>query len=530
MKIRTPQEIGLPEKFSNWREGQEEVVEAILTDRTRHTDICAGTGFGKTAAYMAGALESGKATCIVTNSKGLQDQLMDDFSSIGLVDIRGRVNYTCDMKPGYTCEDGFSAQCPYKDTPACPSSKAEMRAAVSNLVVTNYEKWIAARKYSTGMTHFEQVIFDEGHHLPTALAKAMQVTLHFKEIQETLHLDFPSSRDTMDEWKSWLQDTRIIVEEEVKITSEEVKVGGTSVKYSVIRHLNHMRNLLKNLATLSTASSANWIVEEMDNGFQFDPISPARYAEGIMFLRIPKVVMISATLRRKTLAMSGISRQLSQFKEFNSTFKRSQSPIYWIKTMKVDWNNRHDLQPVWNRLDQIAGRRRDRKGIVHTVSYNRRDQIAAHSRYSSSMVFNEKGEPTPDALRAYREGGPGTILVSPIVGTGYDFPGNECEWQFVCKIPFVPGKSKIIKARQELDREYGPYHAMQTLVQMFGRGTRRDTDWCENFIPDDNCAWFIPKYAHLAPKSFYGDMANNIEGFYRDITMLPAPPPALGGF
>ena len=40
----------------------------------------------------------------------------------------------------------------------------------------------------------------------------------------------------------------------------------------------------------------------------------------------------------------------------------------------------------------------------------------------------------------------GTVLVSPSVSTGYDFPGRECEWQFICKVPFPDGRAKIQQA------------------------------------------------------------------------------------
>lgn len=529
MKIRKPQEMGLPPHITEWRAGQEEFIHAGLTDRARTTALCAPTGFGKTDAEIGIAIESKLPTCIVTNSKGLQDQIMKKYADMGIVDIRGRVNYTCDMRQGYTCQDGYSANCPYKNTPGCPSSHAEMKASVAPIVTTNYDKWMAAKAFSTGMTHFKQVIFDEAHHAPTAIAQAMQVFISAHEINEILHVDFPpvELRDTVDGWKDWAIETREIAEEEMRITNTEIK-STAQPKLSWIRHYNHMKELVKRLGLVSTARSKDWVVEEIEGGFQFDPISPGRYVESALLFRIPRVIMASATLRPKTLAMSGISRRLSIFKEFDSSFDRKRSPVYWIRTMKCDWKHRHEMHAVWNRLDQIASRRRDRKGIVHTVSYARRNDIFAHSNFSHSMIYNDKGEGITTKIDEFKNSGAGNIFISPTVSTGYDFPGNECEWQFICKIPFQPGRTKIAKERQQRDREYGAYLAMQSLVQMVGRGTRSETDQCENFIPDDNCEWFIPQFAHLAPKSFYGDMRNNIQGFYKRIDILPTPPPRLG--
>jgi Rad3-related DNA helicase len=131
------------------------------------------------------------------------------------------------------------------------------------------------------------------------------------------------------------------------------------------------------------------------------------------------------------------------------------------------------------------------------------------------MIINERGEPPSDVIELFRNSGPGTILVSPSVGTGYDFPQDDCRWQFMTKIPFEP-PSKIVKAREADDPEYRSYQAMQALVQAFGRDMRSKTDWSERFIGDDHLEWFLPRYGHLAPRSFHA--------FFRRVSVVPQPP------
>jgi Rad3-related DNA helicase len=135
------------------------------------------------------------------------------------------------------------------------------------------------------------------------------------------------------------------------------------------------------------------------------------------------------------------------------------------------------------------------------------------------MITNQRGESITHVLEAFRSANPGTVLISPSVSTGYDFPGRQCEWQFICKVPFPDGRAKIQQARQADDREYGPYGAMQTLVQFFGRSMRSKDDRSEGFICDDHLQWFLPKYRHLAPKSFHSH--------FRMVTNVPPPPEAL---
>lgn len=468
-----------------------------------------------TPAYIAYALLTKQPTCFVTESRALQDQALADFESIGLVDLRGRSNYACGLRDGYSCEDGYAARCPMKGTINCPSSQAEMRAAVSPLVITNYAKWTHSRKFGQGMEHFTQVVFDEGDLSTDALERAMQVKLGAREVEETLGMDFPKGPDEFVNWKPWAAEARAESEDSMNTAREMLK---TSHQPALIKHYLHMRNLSRRLAVISTANPINWVADETPTGHQFDPVRPGQYAESALLLRVPSIVFISATIRPKTMYMNGIPKNAFEFKEFDSDFDPARCPIYYVPTMRVD-KRADSLAQLWVLLDQIAARRRDRKGIVHTISYARREEIRNFSRFADSMIVNPQGEAPTEIIDLFKRSEPGAILVSPSVGAGFDFPMKDCEWQFVCKIPFQPGQSKIIKARQEADKEYGATRAMRNLVQAFGRGPRSKQDRCEGFIGDEHIDWFLPRFGHLAPKSFHR--------FFKRVSVLPQPPPKL---
>ena len=493
----------------------------ILNSTKRSTVICAPTGFGKSPCVVAAALLSKKPTCIVTSSRSLQDQYLSDFSSIGMVDIRGRNNYSCDMHPedpAYSCEQGYAARCPYKGTVACSCSQAEMRAATSSLVVTNYAKWCSARRFGQGMAHFEQVIFDEGDSSYEALSQAMQVILNHKEIEDNLKLDFPDPSEAEDfaNWKAWASFARGIAEQAM-IAAQARITGLSDPKPSWVKHFTHMRNLTRRLSTLATANSKEWIVDEIEQGYQFDPIRPGRYAEAALLLRVPKIVFISATIRPKSMYMVGISKDQFDFKEFDSDFDPKRCPIYYVPAMRVDARN-PDRTLLWLKLDQMLAKRRDRKGIVQTTSYDTQKEVQAVSRFSDSMILNPKGEVPTEIVDRFKAAGDGAILVSPSVGVGHDFAGDLCRFNAILKIPFEP-PSKILKAREADDKEYRSYRAMQKLVQQLGRDVRSRTDWSERFIFDEHYSWFGPRYAHLAPASFHG--------FVKPTNVLPQPP-AIG--
>lgn len=552
MRVPTPIELGLPEKFhGGWRPTQVLALEILITNPKRIAALCMPTGSGKSPVIVGDAVYSKEPSLFVTWDKGLQDQYYNDFASIGMVDIRGASNYQCEMRDEFTCEDGASARCPLKGTAACPRSNAEMRAATSSLVVTNYSKWIASKKYGMGMSHFKRVYFDEGHKGPDAIAAAMQVVLHHKEIEETLQIPFPRQPKTDDVelmriWKSWALQCKEVAQEEFHKTRLKIQNHKGQVKTSWVKHMTHMGYLSKRLSIITTANANNWIVDQIEKGYVFDPIRPGRYGEAVLMMNVPKVTFVSATMPVKTLHMTGIGRGGSNtpiyddrkdqvgeltanyiYREFDSDFDPKDCPIYWIKTMRID-SSAEDLTMAWIRFDQWASPRMDKKGIVQTVSHGRRESIMARSRFGPQMMFNERGELTSTKVEEFKVSPMGTILVSPSISTGYDFPGDQCEWTWICKVPFEP-PSKIVKARQADDKEYRGYRAIQYLEQAAGRHVRygkdkdRPGDRGETAIPDDHMSWFYLQFKHLASRSFRRRYVYTVGG----TLVIPKPLPKL---
>ena len=88
------------------RDGQHEMLEIVVNaiDRDRHAIVAAGTGTGKSLAYLLGAVTANKRTVIATATKALQDQLADSDlplvarsvgRDISWTVLKGRSNYLC---------------------------------------------------------------------------------------------------------------------------------------------------------------------------------------------------------------------------------------------------------------------------------------------------------------------------------------------------------------------------------------------------------------------------------------------------
>jgi len=209
--------------------------------------------------------------------------------------------------------------------------------------------------------------------------------------------------------------------------------------------------------------------------------------------------------------------------EYPSDFPVQRNYLTHVPTVNVRASMGEGEIAHWVRqIDNIIRGRLDRKGIIHTTSYARVKEVINRSEFAWMMLEYKGSKDAERAIEAFKTIDQPCILIGPSITTGYDFPGTACEYQILCKVPFPDTRSPILKARCELDKSYGDYLTMQTLVQTCGRAMRFKMDSCENFIVDDNIRWFMGRNAAtLAPKWF--------RRTYRSLNKIPPAATKLPG-
>lgn len=535
--LPAPVDCGLPEKFTGWRPGQQEAVLRALDSPKRFVVLGMPTGFGKSLTYMAcGTLAD--PMVVLTSTKGLQSQLIEDFTDAGLVDIRGMGNYPCkeindnggylfpvasDKRP-VACDEGpclAGWQCP-QAAAGCLYFDAQRRAKSSHLTVTNYAYWLAINSKpqsdkGPALGHRGCLVLDEAHAAIDELGDHLAIEIGHWEVEGVLGGQFPQNA-ALEEWRRW---ARTLSQEGTVYMEELAAEARAKADRKILSRLRELRDLTRRLDAIARGKG-EWVMEEARDRrgrrvVRFDPVWPGEYAESSLFLGVPKVILTSATIRPKTLELLGVPKEEYEFIEYPSAFDIRLRPFIWVPTVRV----RFDMDPGHARLwaakvDIILRARGDRKGVIHTVSYARRDYLLRYSEYRDRMVVHDTGQ-LSDAVARFRSmpNESGAVLVSPSVGTGFDFPGDQCRFQIIGKVPFPDSRSKVLQARQERDRHFFAYVAAQNLVQMAGRGMRSADDWCENFIIDDNWGWFVNKYKNFMPRWFMAACSKS--------TMVPPP-------
>lgn len=522
----------MPARFAAWRPVQELAVNRLLDTKRRFPAHALPTGSGKTLTAITYAVLTGKRTIYLTSTKGLADQIIREFGEVGVVDVRGMSNYPCDaliegvwpdqlqywrMTQGSkqpTVEDGpchAGSPCARKDA-GCGYYDAVKRARAAKIVVTNYSFWMASNLWSEGLGDFDLMVCDEAHEVPDEIAGFLKVEFKKWDLDLLGYGDhWPKPGATLADWGAWARSLWTVADRKAALF---FSVASKKREY---RRMTDIRRRLEVIRGMED----DWIPEPIDGGWSFEPKWPKSHAESTLFLGTPMVIFMSATVRPKTLDLCGIPATDSEFFEYPSSFPAGRRPVIHIPTVRVNFRTTPSEMKWWAaRIDQIINGRMDRKGIIHTVSYERAKYIYLNSEHHEIMLL-PSGRDTRTVVEAFKARYPPAILVSPAVSTGWDFPYEACEYQIIGKLAFPDTRSAVMSARTEEDKDYAAYLAMIQLVQASGRGMRAADDICETIIVDDNVGWFMSKYRGFAPDWFLKAMSR------RD--MIPTPPPKIGG-
>lgn len=362
---------------------------------------------------------------------------------------------------------------------------------------------------------------DESHMALGSLESMLAVYLD-KQGLESLGAYFPQNGfNDWDGWRGWASNQVGKASREAQQLKNELKEiwdTGRSAPSSLLRAHRTAMSMERKLSELAN-SKGKWVQERRGHGWLLSPVWVTDYMP-LVYRDTGKIAAMSAVLTPKLMTVlgMGIENGKADYIEMPSYFPPKNSPIIHIPTVRINHKSSKSDMAMWvARIDQIIDRRLDRKGIVFTTSYVRRDLLVKGSRHKGIMVSHSTKDVVA-AVNRFKEMDPPAVLVSPAVTSGYDFPQQEdgnAQYLIIGKIPYPDTTVPAVKARMEIDPDWTSWMAMQTLVQSAGRASRSITDKAEIFICDDSWKWFWPKYKNMAPLWF----ANRIvRGSYNTVT------------
>lgn len=503
-------ELGFSSKFSQWREGQFEILMNALDCTTRFDGHDPGPGFGKTASYVGYAKLTGQRALILTNFKGLQEQLTRDWPDI--IDIRGKANYWCDGQR-MNCEHA-SPRCEARNSllgnALCTHKAALVAAQQAQIVVTNYSCWLHAMK-TQGFGKFDILIMDEADQALGVLEDFLAFTLNAQEVLRDLRFVTPPHwNDDLAKWVSWAAAVLPKLKELYKDADNIAKRVGD---HESLQQAAYLRELTSKITSLSAIIPDDWVCEPQRDGLRFDPIWPGKFAEAHLFRGIPRVSLFSGTLNRKTFELLNVPPEDYTFFEYESPFHPALSPLTLIPVGNMSHKSMQKepglMAEVIHTFDRMMDARLNRKALLHTISFKHLEQFMNISRHSRNVISNDVkysggSRRTADVVETFKAASPPCILASPSLGIGWDFPDDKCRFQALLKVPWPDTQSAVAKKRRELDPEYFDQIAANNIQQACGRIIRSNRDWGETVCFDTRLSWFLAAKKHLFTKSFRG--------------------------
>lgn len=535
--VPSPAELGLPDKFGEFRPQQPPAILHLANNEKRFGILSAPTATGKSLIYMSLPRLMKKRALVLVGTKGLMDQLMRDFGGVDrhgrvTADVRGQSNYRCIALdkggqlqgyglPGSSCEIGpchAKVACSHLRDRSCHHYAAIDAAARAHIVVSNYAFWLAlSRNQDPNLIgKFDLLVLDEAHTARDWLAGFCEVEIDYAIAAKYTPLRIPEITDGIAAWAGWADASSVYVKAAISEVEAEV-----SSRDKEVRHLNELTRLLQALTSIADAGkwlsstqseknvrvpgrSIDWVAERTKYGAKWSPLWGYPYAERYLYRGIPKIVLSSATITPSARKYLAISKEESDFYEVPATISPLRRPLIYIPTVRLSakTTTAEDLRRWVARIDEIIEGRLDRKGIIHARSYDRARYILDNSRHAKILLTHKDSRDLQRVVDYYKSAKAPVVLVSPSLEEGFDFPGDDCRYQIIVKVPFIDTRSPLAKGRDQSDKSYGLDVTATAIMQMVGRAVRSEDDRAETFLIDDQWNWFRYREAERFPESF----------------------------
>jgi ATP-dependent DNA helicase DinG len=481
----------LPPQFESFRPGQIEAVDQITRAFKRGVKVvvlAAPTGTGKTLiGETVRRMLGGKSAVYVCSDRGLQHQFHGDFPYSRV--LMGRSNYpTVHFADQYAPGEAWSVSAEdctkteVRDCMLCPSKRdcpyeiAKHDALSSFLPVLNTSYFLHEANGPGRFKGRPLAIIDEADLLESALMGYVSVDVGSRKMVK-YGWEHPKLTVASD-WRRWA------IEHAAK--AMEIEAEGKEATY--------LSALIVNLSRIAGdigAGEHSWVYDGDRSRVSFKPSRVMSYGEGMLWDKASQWLLMSASIisAGETLWSLGYKGDY-EVVELGSPFDIRNRLIHVrpVGDMTKKAAGKDDEVMV-DSIRGILDRHGNDRVIIHTVSYDRTNQIATELRRllpSRRIIAYTTANSRGAALSKYKAT-KASVLVGPSLDRGVDLPGDLCRVQVIAKVPFPNLGDKVVNARYHSGREGKVWYTMQTvrtIVQMTGRAVRNKDDWATTYILD----------------------------------------------
>jgi Rad3-related DNA helicase len=537
--------------FPTFRPHQEEACRKILAALFEQdyglAIIDAPVGFGKSPVLVGIAttafVAEQKTSFYTTPQIVLQNQLTRDFPQIP--SIKGRSNYNClesveqHQNPILHCDMGSCLIDPLKQT--CPYShgnclylKAKEECKNAPICCMNLAYYLTAKNVFDDR---DILIIDEGHNVSEWGIRQIEVVISRSDIGD---LPFPNIKtypETIDWLKTVVQPAISSEKSRTKSKRDWSPVGSKDYQY-YFTELSRLERILEKITLLLddwefTRGTEEWIIsnrtiirgKNVYKQLAFTPITAGRFLGKLLWSRADKIIVSSGTISPDFfIKEAGLGKLAFDPKDcvisVPSDFPPERSPIYYKPVGKMIQKEKETTWPHMIRaINEVILPRQDRRGIVHTYSYENANYIYDHIDPSLRylLVMQDRNNRDESLANWLKMKGP-SLFISTNMTEGLDLKDDLARYQIYVKLAYPFLGDPRVKKRLEMGGNGRIWYNMMCILdilQASGRCTRSREDWSELFIFDSSFDYLYKSFNRYF-KPWFKDRMNNI-------TNLPSP-------
>lgn len=496
-------------------------AESALIDQDYDLFIIdAPVGFGKSPVHVGIAKmfhdKIGVKAFYITPQIVLQEQLARDFPQ--MPQINAKRNYSCieDTTPGSTttCDVGSCLRDLHADRyPSCPfypKKDPETRESMDCECLYYHARYIASHSTicGTNAAYFIKarflggrglLIVDEAHGVPEWCIGQISAKISKWDVKID---EWPPATNDFDSSVDWIK--TIAIPSMVKKHHELDRYlyglpyhTHDKIYAQKLKDYNHLGYTIANINRMIDDYEAfheEWIMKlDISSSIEYTPITSTRFLGGLMWNRGNKIIVSSGTISPEYYySEAGLGCKAFDAKDcvfsVESPFDPTRSPIYYVPIGKMSYYEKDKTRPlIMQEINKVISRRRDRRGIIHTFTYDNAEYVQQHiaSDLRPLLVMQDRKHRDASLKTWLADTRPASVFVSTAMTEGIDLKDDLCRYQIYMKVGYLNMKDPRVAKRLHLGHnKWYKYQAIEDIEQASGRATRSNEDWSEMFIFD----------------------------------------------
>ena len=438
---------------------------------------------------------------ILTSQKTLQQQYQNEFEHLGLADLRGASNYTCNEHDDATCDVGQKlGQMTGTICRLCPYRHARTQFISSPFGITNFSYFLTDSAFKKDETKKlpkrRLLIIDEAHNTEASIISHSEISLSALRLKEMM-VELPKpvlQFSNIPRAKEWITKVIIPAAEAVLAKCRLEMTDPNRKRYEligVVRKHTQYEQFIDSVNTFIDSDSELWFINQTANDINIKPLRGDVFAEKLLFSRAEHIIMMSATiLDPRTFTRNlGIDTKECGYMSLPSEFPAANRRVIFAPSGSMSYKNYDTTLPkMLKRIEKILIKHENEKGIIHCNSFKLSQHIKEHFRGTqfSHRILDHDSKNRAKVVEYHLTNSQPTVLLSPSMTEGLDLKDELSRFQILAKCPWGNLGDPYIKARMGMDSEWYTWQACLSLVQSLGRSVRSSSDYATSYILDSD--------------------------------------------